>query len=525
MYETGVVYLVGAGGEDPGLIASRGKEVLARADVVVYEASLSGDLLELCPSGCDRVEVTPQGQRKGLPAGMRSLLVDHAEEGKTIVRLYPGDPLNFGLCVEEAKVLTREGIPFEVIPGLSATLAAPTFAGIPLCVGEGPGGFSVVEYPLPAGKSLRESAYCALAIEGSTLVFSLRAESAASLAADMISGGVSGTTSVAIISQGGSPAQRVLETRLDSVSSVKERGEDQGGLVVIVGEVNRFRWELNWFEGRPLHGRRILITRPREQADEFARLLEEVGAEPLIAPTIRITPPDDWGPLDAAIERLGTFDWVIFTSVNGVRFFSERLSASGRDARAFGPDSRVLAIGPATARVLEDILRVRADAVPEKYVAEGILEMLSGEELSGKRILIPRAKEAREILPEELAGRGAKVDLVSAYQTLPAEPADVERLRSDLREGRVEMVTFTSSSTVRNFVELLGEDFLKEVMEKVIIASIGPITSATAREMGLNLHVEAEISTTRGLARAIVDFYRFSPAVDWRDPAPWVGDH
>ncbi len=524
MYETGVVYLVGAGGGDPGLITSRGKEVLARADMVVYEASLLGDLLEICPSGCELVEVTPQGQEKDQPAGVRSLLVDRAEEGKTIVRLYPDDPYNFGLCVEEAKALTREGIPFEVIPGLSAALAAPTFAGIPLCAGGGPGSFSVVDYPLPAGKSLRESAYCALANEGSTLVFNLRAGDVESLASDLIAGGVPGSTSVTIIFQGGSPAQRVLETVLDSASFVKEESKDVGSIVAVVGEVNRFRWELNWFEGRPLHGCRILITRPREQADEFARLLEEVGAEPLIAPTIRITPPDNWEPLDTAIERLGTYDWVIFTSVNGVRFFSERLSASGRDARAFGPKLRVLAIGPATSRVLEDILRIRADTVPEKYVAEGILEMFSGEELSGKRILIPRAAVAREILPEELARRGAEVDLVPAYQTLPANPADVEQLRSGLREGRVEMVTFTSSSTVRNFVELLGEDFLKEVMERVVIASIGPITSETAREMGLNPHVMAEISTTRGLARAIVDFYRFSPAVDWRDPAPWVGD-
>ncbi len=524
MYETGVVYLVGAGGGDPGLITSRGREVLARADVVVYDASLSGDLLELCSSGCERVEATPDGQEKGLAAGMRSLLVDYAEEGKTIVRLYPGDPYNFGLCVEEAKLLTREGIPFEVIPGLSVGLAAPTFAGIPLYVGEGPGGFSVVEYPLPAGKSLRKSAYCDLANDGGTIVFNLRAEDVKSLAGDLAAGGVSGSTSLAIISQGGSPAQRVLETKLGSASLAKEGSQIEGDVVAIVGEVNRFRWELNWFEGRPLHGRRILITRPREQADEFARLLEEVGAEPLIVPTIRIMPPDDWMPLDTAIRRLETYDWVVFTSANGVRFFSERLSASGRDARAFASESRILAIGPATARALADILRIRADAIPEKYVAEGILEMLSGEELSGKRFLIPRAIVAREILPAKLAERGAEVDLVPAYQTLPADAADVERLRSDIREGRVEMVTFTSSSTVRSFAELPGEDFLRETMDRVAVASIGPITSETAREMGLPPHVEAEISTARGLARAIVDFYRFSPVVDWRDPAPWVGD-
>ncbi len=263
---------------------------------------------------------------------------------------------------------------------------------------------------------------------------------------------------------------------------------------------------------RPLGGRRILITRPREQADEFREILEGLGAETLVAPTIRIAPPGDWGPLDAAIGTLGAYDWVIFTSVNGVRFFGDRLRALGRGAEALAPDARILAIGPATGQAVEDILGRKADGVPDRYVAEGILEMMNGEKMGGKRVLIPRAEVAREILPDTLRRRGAEVDVPPAYRTLPAEEADAERTRTEIGAGRVDMVTFTSSSTARNFAEMLGGEFLREAMGRVAVASIGPIASETAREVGLEPDVEAEVSTIPGLARAIVCFYGSGPS-------------
>ena len=257
-------------------------------------------------------------------------------------------------------------------------MADPTFAGIPLREGKGPSGFSILEYPSGFKESFQDSPYCALAKEGNTLVFTLEAEKIDSLISDLMAGDVPGSSAVAIVVNGGSAAQRVIETTLESISFAKERGGIEGKVVMILGDVSRSRWELNWFEGRPLHGRRILVTRPQEQADEFAQLLEEVGAEPLIAPTIRITPPEDWAPLDTAIRHLETYDWIIFTSANGVRFFSDRLFEIGGDARAFSPRAQFVAIGPATARALKEYLRIRADAVPEKYVAEGVLEMFSG---------------------------------------------------------------------------------------------------------------------------------------------------
>lgn len=514
MYETGVVYLVGSGTGNLDLITCRCKEVLERAEVLVFESSLSYEMKELIPVSCERVVVSPDG---GVGIGIRSvsrILIDRAGEGKAVVRLFGGDPYHFESCVEEAKALTREGIPFEVVPGLMEGLSALTFAGIPFHSGGSANGFSVAEYPLAGGRSLKCSAYCALAIERNTLIFQTRSDLVVELSTELIAGGVAGTTPVAVIEEGGSPSQRVIESILESIPNSEVVNPPPTSCVMVVGEVSRLRMELSWFEGRPLHGRRILISRPRAQADKFSRLLKELGAETLIAPTIHIAPLDEWGALDAAILELDAYAWVIFTSVNGVRFFADRLLELEHDARSFGKGANILAIGPATARALEDNLHLKVDGVPDRYVAEGILDMLAIENLKGKRILVPRALEARAVLPEKLRKMGAEVDVVPAYRTLMAEDTDVEWIRSEISEDQVEMVTFTSSSMVQNFVEMLGEEFVGKRMKRVAVASIGPITSAKARELGLEPQVEAEVSTIPGLARAIVDFYRFSLAGD-----------
>jgi uroporphyrinogen III methyltransferase/synthase len=258
---------------------------------------------------------------------------------------------------------------------------------------------------------------------------------------------------------------------------------------------------------RPLEGRRVVITRPAGQAGSFASLLEGLGAEPVVAPLVEIGPPVDWAPLDAAIARLGGYHWVIFTSANGVRFFAERVAAAGEAARAAVPSARIMAIGPATAQAVEELLGRRADAVPGKFVAEGILALLDGEDVRGKRVLIPRAAEAREVLPDTLREHGAQVDVVHAYRTLPAPKEAAEALRRDLAAGRIDMVAFTSSSTVRSFAQAMGSAFLREHRGRFAVASIGPVTSGTARELGLEPEVEAGASTTPGLAEAIAAFY------------------
>ena len=259
---------------------------------------------------------------------------------------------------------------------------------------------------------------------------------------------------------------------------------------------------------RPLEGKRIVITRPAGQAGSFASLLEELGAEAVVAPLVEIGPPADWAPLDAALGCLGGYHWLIFTSANGVRYFAGRLAAAGK-AVPSGP--RIMAIGPATAQAVEESLGRRADAVPGKFVAEGILEMLDGERMAGKRVLIPRAAEAREILPGTLRERGAEVEVVHAYRTLPAPQEASEALRREIAAGRIDMVAFTSSSTVRSFARALGSAFLKEHRGRFRVASIGPVTTGTARELGLEPEVEAESSTTPGLAEAISAFYTREP--------------
>ncbi|MBI3129553.1 MAG: uroporphyrinogen-III synthase [Candidatus Tectomicrobia bacterium] len=258
---------------------------------------------------------------------------------------------------------------------------------------------------------------------------------------------------------------------------------------------------------RPLAGRRIVVTRPAGQAGSFASLLEEMGAEPVVAPLVEIGPPEDWAPLDAAIGRLNCYHWVIFTSANGVIYFAERLAAAGKDAGAVPSRSRIMAIGPATAKAVEASLCRRADAMPAQFVAEGILALLNGEDMRGKRVLIPRAAEAREILPDTLRERGAEVDVVHAYRTLPAPPEASESLRRELAGGRIDMVAFTSSSTVWSFARALGSAFLREHRGRFKVASIGPVTTGTARELGLDPEVEAGESTTPGLAGAIAAFY------------------
>ncbi|MDA1001426.1 MAG: uroporphyrinogen-III synthase [bacterium] len=514
MYETGVVYLVGTGPSDPGLITARGLALLEHADVVVYEPSIPAALLERCSKNAVLIPADGRTDDSDSPRHVHEILIQLAEDGKKVVRLHQEDPFLFGKGVEEAKALTRAGIPFEVIPGVSVGLAAPAYAGIPLCIPGESTCFTVLEV---SGADPPHD-YSALARNEGTLVILTSADRIGEIARNLLDAGLPGETWSVAIERGGLADQRVSEDRLDGAARTAVDRKLQGSIVLVVGEAGRHRWEMNWFEGRPLHGRRILVTRPREQAEDFVAHLEEVGAEVRVVPAIRLAAPAEWGPLDRAIGNLGAYDWVIFTSANGVRFFAERLAALGADSRVFSRESRIVAIGPGTAKALESALRLRADVVPKKFVAEGILEALPKEEMAGRRVLIPRAAEAREILPDTLRAWGAEVDVVSAYQTLPGGGEEVVRLRAELKEGRIDMVTFTSSSTVRHFVDMVGENKIADLMSGVAVASIGPVTSQTARELGLDPEVEARESTVRGLTREIADYFRFHPALDWDDP-------
>ncbi len=522
MVESGIVYLVGAGPGNPHLLTRRGEEVLGRADFLAYDAALPPRLLGLCPGGCERIEAD-----KARAAGVRSAMVEGAKEGKTAVRLYRDDPFLSGQGVEDAKALARAGVAFEVVPGIPHALAASAFAGIPL-LHEGLADRFTVVNANPAGGGALD--FEALAKNGGTLVFQGEAESVPRLIGSLLAGGFSPDLDLSVILEGGLPLQRVIEGNLGGMARAVKETPLHGSAVIVAGKVNRLRGELGWLEERPLHGRRILVTRPREQAGEFARHLEDAGAEVGECPAIRIAAPQDWGPLDAAVAKLDSYDWIIFTSANGVRFFAERLRDAGRDARAFGKGARIVAIGPGTGNALEEHLRLRSDVLPETYVAEGVLEALAGEEIRGKRVLIPRALEAREVLPETLREREAAVEVVAAYRTLCAEDQEADSLRRDLAENRWDMITFTSSSTVRNFVDMMGAGDSGEGSGRgrveASLASIGPVTSATLREFGLAPNVEAKDSTVQGLARAIANFYRgAAPAAEKRATVPSAERH
>ncbi|MFQ5895594.1 MAG: uroporphyrinogen-III C-methyltransferase [Nitrospinota bacterium] len=511
MYKTGIVYLVGGGPGDPDLITLKGLRCLQRAEVVVYDKLIPRQLLERVPPDAELIYAGKEPGRPTPPQEeINAILIDRAEAGKRVVRLKGGDPFVFGRGGEEAQELTRAGIPFEVVPGVSSAVAAPAYAGIPVTHRNLTSTVTIVTGHEDPAKERAEVDYGALARLGGTLVFLMGVKRLGEIAESLMAGGLSPRTPVAVMEQGCTPAQRVVEATLATVAEEARRVGVRPPAVTVVGAVASLRWELNWFEGRPLFGRRIVVTRAREQASAFAQSLQEAGAEVVEYPIIRLAPPASWRALDEAIAHLGDFDWLIFTSANGARSFGERLERAGLDARALG-GARLCAIGPATAGALRERLALRADRVPKVFRAEGILESFADGEVAGRRFLIVRAEEAREVLPEELRRRGAQVEVVPAYRTLQAggDAEGRERLRRDLREGKVDMVTFTSSSTVRNFLERLGGEPPERAMPGVAVACIGPITARTAEEAGLHSCVQPEEYTIPAFVRAIVDFYRF----------------
>ena len=498
----GKVYLIGAGPGDPGLLTLKGKEILGRADVIVYDYLANPRLLSYAREEAEKIYVGKKGGSHTMSQSeINRLLVEKAKEGKTVARLKGGDPFLFGRGGEEAEVLVAEGIPFEVVPGVTSAIAAPAYAGIPVTHREHTSTFTMVtghEDPTKEGSAIDWRALSRIG----TIAFLMGMKNLPRICENLIREGKPEDTPVAVIRWGSTPRQRVVTGTLkDIVSKVKEAGLGPPS-IILVGEVVRLRDKLNWFEKKPLFGKRILVTRTRSQASKLVSLLEELGAECLEIPTIKIVPPESFAPLDEAIGRLEHFDWVIFTSVNGVEFFFKRLLAQGKDARALSR-ARIAAIGAATAEALK-ARGLLVDLMPQEFRAEGLIEALEREGVSGSQILIPRAREAREILPERLKELGAEVEVVPAYETvLPEEEA--EAARRALKEG-VDAVTFTSSSTVKNLLRMLGEE-AKELLKGVVLASIGPITSETLRRAGLEPTCEAKEYTIPGLVEAITAYF------------------
>jgi len=482
------VYLVGAGPGDPDLITCKGRQLLERADCVLYDHLANEHLLTFAPKKCERIYVgKKRSEHTHSQEEIAALLIDRARRGLTVVRLKGGDPFIFGRGGEEAEALADAGVPFEVVPGVTSPLGIAAYSGVPLTHRDHTSVVSFVTGHDPAAIDWDRVG------RSETLVILMGLTTIGAIARELIARGRSADTPAMAVRWGTRPDQRQVTGTLANIAGLVEAAKLKPPATIIVGEVVRLQDKLNWFERLPLFGRRVVVTRAQDQAGSFSADLRALGADVIELPVIALVPPEDCGPLDRALARLASYDWLIFTSVNGVRFFLDRLDQSPHDLR--GLRARICAIGPATRRAVE-ALHLKVDLMPEEYVAESVLEAFSRFDLTGKRILLPRAQVARDLIPVELERRGAHVDVVPAYRNI-VPTVSAERLA---QVAQANWVTFTSSSTVKNFLALAGA----HALQRARIASIGPVTSATLRQHGLAVHAEATEYTMDGLLQAIL---------------------
>ena len=497
------VYLVGAGPGDPKLLTVRGKECLELADVVLYDHLANPDLLKHAPLDAERIYVGRKGRGSYRDQEeINALLVSKAREEKCVVRLKGGDPFVFGRGGEEAETMAEAGIPFTVVPGVTAAVAVPAYAGIPVTHRTLASTVAFVTGHEDPTKSSSAMEWPRLASSKGTLVFLMGTKNLPQIVDRLIQEGKSPTTPVAVIRWGTYARQQTVIGTLSDIVEKVTKAHLSPPTVIVVGEVVRLRDHLNWCESRPLFGKGVLVTRPREQAPALSNLLAEQGAEPIECPMLEISPPESWDPVDEAIQELSTYDWIIFTSVNGVKAFMGRLWFHQKDARSLGT-ARVCCIGPQT-KVEANRWGIVADLVPNEFQAEGILESLGQLGIQGLRILIPRAKVDREILPEQLGAMGASVRVVHGYQAVPPE-AEGESLSDRFRNQDIQYLTFTSSSTVKNFCQLFTDrEEMHELTQHATVACIGPITAQTVKDEGLSVDIVASENTVPALVDAIV---------------------
>jgi uroporphyrinogen III methyltransferase/synthase len=510
---SGVVYLVGAGPGDPGLITVRGAKLLAAADVVVYDYLSNPRLLGHAPQA-EAIYVGKKAASHSMTQEqINALLVEKGRAGKKVVRLKGGDPFVFGRGGEECEALVAAGVAFEVVPGVTAAIAAPAYAGIPVTHRDLNSSFTFItghekeeEYKdaeaktREAGAGASDVDWAALA-KLPCLAFYMGVKSLPRICAKLIEHGMDPTTPAATIRGGTMARQRTVVGTVGDLPQKVAEAKLQPPAMTIIGRVVSLRETMNWFESRPLFGQTVVVTRTRQQASELSDKLSELGARVIEAPTIELHPPKDWSQVDAALLAMHQYDWVIFTSANGVRFARQRLMEIGEDASAFGA-AAIAAIGEATAEAVRRELCMQVDLCPESFVAEALAEALekSGE-VAGRKFLLLRADIARPLLRDRLTAGGAvEVRDVPIYETKPAEALPAELIEA-LDGGEVDWVTFTSSSTVKNFYALLGEK--RSLIKRVRTASIGPITSDTLRELGVEPTVQAETYDIGGLLKAL----------------------
>jgi len=491
----GVVYLVGAGPGDPGLMTARSLELIATADAIFYDRLIPPGSLDGAREDAELVYV---GKQPGVPSvpqeEIGERLIEAARAGKSVVRLKGGDPFVFGRGGEEGEALREAGVEFEVVPGVTAGVAATAYAGIPVTHRDDASAVAFVTGHEDPTKQESALDWEALARFPGTLVFYMGVKRLGQNAGSLIAAGRDAEEPAAAIERGTWPGQRTVTATLGTIAEAVAREAVKAPALIVVGEVARRREDLEWLERRPLHGRRVVVTRARAQASGLAATLRGLGAEVVELPAIRIEPRIDSEEVRGVVGALGDYELICLTSPNGVRLLFEAMENAGVDARALAGVT-VAAIGPGTARALA-ARGVIADVVPERFVAEGLIEALEDHEVAGTRVLVARAAEARDVLPDALRQRGAEVEVVALYETVREQPeeSEIEAAQS------ADYVTFTSSSTVTNLTEALGDRFPKGAR----IVSIGPITSETVRAAGLEVAVEAERHDVDGLLAALL---------------------
>ncbi|OEH84199.1 uroporphyrinogen-III C-methyltransferase [Desulfuribacillus stibiiarsenatis] len=502
--DKGKVYLVGAGPGDPKLITVKGLECVKKAEVLVYDRLSSPRLLAYAKPDCELIYVGKKPDRHTLrQEEINQLLVDKALEGKIVTRLKGGDPCIFGRVGEEAELLVDNGVEFEIVPGITSGIAVPAYAGIPVTHRDYNSSFAIVTGHEDPEKMESSIDWDKLSTATGTIAFYMGISNLATIVKNLVKHGRPATTPVALIRWGTRPEQWTLTGTLETIVETVEKAKFTSPAIILVGEVVRLREKLNWYEKKPLFGQRVLVTRARSQASDLSDMIEDLGGEPYEFPTIQILPPNDVQSIDNALAKLGEYDWIIFTSPNGVSYFMNYLKEKKIDIRAFGK-AKIACVGPKTSELLENYGLV-VDVLPSQFIAEGLLDSIEDQLKPGQKILLPRADIARKTLPEELKKRGLEVTEIDTYET-KMDASNVEEVIELLQENRIQIITFTSSSTASNFVEALsstGEDAMA-LIQGVKVVSIGAMTTKTCQELGMIVTVEADESTLVGLVNATI---------------------
>ncbi len=502
MAEQGFVYLIGAGPGDPGLFTIKGQQILEKADVVIYDRLIGQEILDYARPDAEMIYVGKASSRHALPQDdINQLLVEMARPGKIVARLKGGDPFVFGRGGEEAQYVRQHGIGFEVVPGITSAVAVPAYAGIPVTHRDATSSFAVITGHEKPGKQVSSIQWDKIATGIGTLVFLMGVENLESIVSNLLQAGREPDTPVALIRRGTFPDQEVVSGTLYDILAQAKQAELQPPAIIVVGETVRLRDELKWRERGRLWGTRVVVTRARAQASKLVQDIRDEGGEAIEFPAIEIVRQEDLSVLRKALARLEQYTWIIFTSVNAVNIFFGELMAGKIDIRDL-KGIKMGAIGPATAAQLTD-RGLKVDLIPEEYQAEGIVAGLASLISSTDRILLPRAQGARDILPISLRAMGAVVDEVIIYRAETASRVDAARLQT-LQDGDFDYISFTSSSTVTNFVNIIGRDNIIPINAKVRVACIGPITARTAEDHGFTVDIMPDRYTIDALLDAII---------------------